>query len=360
MSGPYSQHPAIGSKVKDKQARAWLPALEQRLYDGERITALSRTNLIRPMADGVVVTTARVTAFSGALVASEKVAVEVFADNIGTVGFQKRFTGKNCLVVTTRDGHELNFGDIPADDAQLVIGAVQQLAVAGMPPEVHRAASEKAAAAAQSDAAWGAVRIVGNRPSDRAWKVVREHAMPGEIPWFVLGADIAGGALAAFEDRCMIIKVGTMTSMMTGSFGGGRITTFPFTDITGVEYNSGMLNGVLEVLTPSYQGSSNKDYWRGSFSSVNSNSDNPWTLSNTLPLGKPLYQQALPLLNELRNKISVAKRPTVTMSPPPSSADRGGGLADEIGKLAALRDQGVLSEHEFQTAKQGLIGRATS
>lgn len=353
MSVPRPQHPAIGSKVKEKQARAWLPPLEQRLFAGERITALSRTNLIKPVADGVVVSTARVTAFASAGIGEGKVAQELFADNIGAVGFQKRFSGRNCLIVTTREGQELNFGDIPSDDAQLVMAAVQHLAVSGMPPEVHRAASEQAAAAARADAAWSAVRVVGNRPSDRAWRVVREHATPGEIPWFVLGAEIAGGALAAFEDRCMIIKVGAMTSMMAGSFGGGRITTFPFTDITGIEYNAGLLNGVLEVLTPSYQGSANKDYWRGSFASINSDSNNPWTLSNTLPIGKPIYQQALPLLNELRSKISAAKRPTVVMSAPPPSSD--GGIAAEIGKLAALRDQGVLSEHEFQTAKEGVI-----
>jgi hypothetical protein len=47
---------------------------------------------------------------------------------------------------------------------------------------------------------------------------------------------------------------------MTGSLGGGRITTFHYTEITGIEYNAGMMMGVLEILTPSYQGSGNKDY----------------------------------------------------------------------------------------------------
>lgn len=44
---------------------------------------------------------------------------------------------------------------------------------------------------------------------------------------------------------------------------GAARRTFMFHDVTGIEYNSGMHTGVLEVLTPSYQGSANKDFWRG-------------------------------------------------------------------------------------------------
>lgn len=308
------------------------------------------------MADGLSVTTARITAFSSLSLANGKVAVEVLGDKIARAEYQsKRFGGKSCLVVTTRSGEEINLGDVPADDAPMVMSFVQRLASTGLDPDVQRAATAHAASSAASDAAWASVRVVGNRPSDKAWRVIRDHASQTEVPWFVLGAEIAGGALAAFDDRCMIIKVGAMTSMMAGSFGGGRITTFPYTDITGIEYNSGMLNGVLEVLTASYQGSANKDYWRGTFKSVNSDNNNPWTLSNTLPIGKPIYQQAVPLLNEMRAKIAEAKRPTVVMNAPSSG---GGGLADEIGKLAALRDHGVLTEQEFQSAKQGAIARS--
>ncbi|MGH8916807.1 MAG: SHOCT domain-containing protein, partial [Actinomycetes bacterium] len=63
---------------------------------------------------------------------------------------------------------------------------------------------------------------------------------------------------------------------------------------------------------------------------------------------------ALPMLNQMRAKIGETKRPTVVMNAPPPT---GGGLAEEIGKLAVLRDQGILTEQEFQTAKQGTIAR---
>ena len=91
-----------------------------------------------------------------------------------------------------------------------------------------------------------------------------------------------------------MIKVGLATSFMAGALGGGRITTFPFTEITGIEYNAQILSGVLEVLTPSYQGTANKDYWRGTNKSRNADANDPWTLSNTLPLARSTYNAALP------------------------------------------------------------------
>lgn len=39
--------------------------------------------------------------------------------------------------------------------------------------------------------------------------------------------------LAAFADRGMIVKGGVLISMMAGSLGGGRITTFPYGEVTG-------------------------------------------------------------------------------------------------------------------------------
>jgi hypothetical protein len=193
------------------------------------------------------------------------------------------------------------------------------------------------------------------------WNDLQEHASLGEMPWFVIGGR-AYGVLAAFEDRCMIVKSGGLTSMMAGSFGAGRITTFPFTEITGIEYNGGILNGVLEVLTPSYQGTANKDFWRGVNGARNSDSNDPRTLSNCLPLDRTTYKAALPYLNEIRKKMSAAKRPIVVMEPLAAQArpaPQAGDLADELTKLAALREKGFLDDAGFQAAKQAALARYT-
>lgn len=186
-------------------------------------------------------------------------------------------------------------------------------------------------------------------------RAITEMCHEAERPWFVL-VSLGEGALVAFEDRAAIIKVGAVTALMAGAMGGGRVATFHFSDITGIEYNSGIMTGVLEVLTPSYQGTSNKDYWRGMHRSRNANADDPHTLSNTLPLQKATYRAALPGLNELRARIGRAKQPTVVVPAAAASAPAAS-LTDELARLAQLHAAGVLTDEEFQTAKAALIAR---
>jgi hypothetical protein len=357
-SDPAPRQPALGHKVKEKQANAWLSALVPQLYPGEVVLALSRTSALRPMAEGLAVTSARVVSFTKTNLSSGKFASEVLADNIEIADLQKRLSGWNCMIVVTRSGEEVNFGDIPKEDAPMVLDTVRRLASIGMSDEARRAANTQASEVVAQQAAWGGVRVVGRPLRDAAWRTLKEHSSPGETPWFIINSGLGNGLLAAFADRCMIVKVGALTSMMAGSFGGGRITTFPYTEITGIEYNAGLLNGVLEILTASYQGSTNKDYWRGAMASLNADSHNPHTLSNTLPLDKMLHRESLLLLNEMRARIAETQRPT--MSKAARLSDPAGGLADELGKLAELRTQGVLDDVEFQSAKQAAIARHTS
>lgn len=315
-----SRQPVLGHKVKERQAAAWLPALAPQLHPGELVLALSRTNALRPMAEGLAVTSARVVSFTKVNLHSGKFASEVFADDIRTVALQKRFSGQNCLIVVARSGEEMNFGDIPKEDAPMVLDAIRRLASVGISDEVRRAASAKASEVVAQEAAWGGVRVVGRPLRSAAWRALKGHSSPGETPWFIINSGWGVGLLAAFADRCMIVKVGALTSMMAGSMGGGRLTTFPYAEITGIEYNAGLLNGVLEILTASYQGSANKDFWRGAMASLNSDSNNPQTLSNTLPLDRMLHRESLPLLNEMRARIAEAKRPAITVGMPPDSA----------------------------------------
>jgi hypothetical protein len=68
-----------------------------------------------------------------------------------------------------------------------------------------------------------------------------------------------------------------------------------------------MLTGVVEILTPSYEGGKNKDYWKGTLKSLNADSNDPWTLSNTLPMPKPDYAQAKIQFDKLRTLIGKNK-----------------------------------------------------
>lgn len=204
-----------------------------------------------------------------------------------------------------------------------------------------------------------AVRVFGLPMKDRWWESVDRHAHPGELPWFIINSG-ASGRLIAFADRLLISKTGGLTSFLAGSFGAGRETVFPYSEITNIEFNGGMINGVLEVLTPSYQGTSNHDFWRSANKSRNKAHDDPWTLSNCLPLANLIYREAQPTLNELLQRISQAKQgfnPSGSAPGVQSPTEGPNGLARELEQLAELHQRGLLDDDEFKAAKQATIAR---
>ena len=206
---------------------------------------------------------------------------------------------------------------------------------------------------------WTESKIVGGSLTQKASNAILRQCLD-DRPWFILVSNGGGGVLVAFEDRLAIIKTGAWTSFMAGSLGGERSTTFYYRDVNALEYNSGFMNGVLEVLTASYNGTANRDFWRGSNQSRNADSNDPFTLSNTLPLTKFEYNAALPEIKELKKKISQAKDMNVTVNVPaptelvaPSTS-----IIDELTKLAALRDSGIVSDEEFEELKKQLVAKS--
>jgi hypothetical protein len=233
----------------------------------------------------------------------------------------------------------------------------EELVIAATDQRAHNAADREAKLVNPKTLAdqRSGTTLVGSQLKRAALKVLADHSAPGELPWFILNS--AGrGLLAAFEDRLIIAKVGALTSIMAGSMGGGRVTTFPYAEITNIEFNSGLINGVLEILTPSYQGSGNHDYWRSMMKGTNSAGDSPWTLSNCLPMENWLHTEALPMLNKLERTIMESKRPRIVLPPAqPAQRNPTSGLVDDLKQLAELHTQGVLDDAEFADAKQATI-----
>lgn len=187
-------------------------------------------------------------------------------------------------------------------------------------------------------------------------KSIEKNAKTGEDPLMIITGqyDSTDGSLIVFKDRCVISKSGIIGGFMAGSLGGSRDATFYFRDITGIEYNSGMLTGVLEILTASYQGSENKDYWTGILNgNKNKAGNDPRTLSNTLPLVKSDYVSAKPLIDQLRTMIQDAKETKIIVNTAAPAAAVS--AADELGKLAELMDKGLITLEEFQAAKKRLL-----
>lgn len=177
--------------------------------------------------------------------------------------------------------------------------------------------------------------------NDVSIKEVQASCREGERPKFIIGDGI-NGVLAAFEDRCIVIKKGAMTSFMSSSFGGGRTATFSYRDITGIEYNSGIVTGVLEILTASYSGKETNSPWQFG------NTRSAHELSNTLPWDKRFYNKVRPQIEWMKHRIQESKDPSALIQ---SSS------APSLQELSKLYKQGVLSDREFAEAKSKLISK---
>lgn len=151
--------------------------------------------------------------------------------------------------------------------------------------------------------------------------------------------------LVALPQSCIIVKPG----FMAGATGGGRFTEFHYTDITGIEVNTGIVNAVVEVTTPAYQGKS-KDFWSGG------KDEDPFRVSNCLPGSKSLFCQGegAARIEQLRVLVRKAKQVHATAAPAATApvVDH----AEKIRKLAQLRADGILTAAEFDEAKQKILG----
>lgn len=241
--------------------------------------------------------------------------------------------------------------DVPALNEVLTSKSVQIFELQPVAPEASAPAKQNPRLTT-FEQRFPNTQFFGTAPREALLQAMEKTSIGGDSPWLLINSGGGAGALYAYEDRLVIAKVGALTSFMADSFGAGRVSTLPFNQITGIEYNGGMVSGVLEVLTPSYQGTKNQDYWRGTGAKRNTDRNSPWTLSNTLPLGVSEYKNAEAAINELRAKIIAYQRPSVTVNAPVAPAND---LATQISNLKQLLDQGALTQAEFEKAKQKLL-----
>ena len=187
-----------------------------------------------------------------------------------------------------------------------------------------------------------------NRPSQEVFK---NGSTSGKPPWLVVAAG-TDGALAAYEDELIIAKTGAMTGFLSSATGGGRITHFPYRQIVSIEYNGGFTFGVLEILTASYDGGMNKDYW--GVKSNNSSAGDPRQQNNTLPILKTAYKELAPDLIKIRQLMARSNEVKISVDSiavAPAQND----VVKQIKELSELKDAGVLTHEEFEAAKQKLL-----
>jgi hypothetical protein len=190
--------------------------------------------------------------------------------------------------------------------------------------------------------------------------LVQQHKSDGENIQFCLLSGNGGGnhAIVALTDRLLMIKPGLMVATASGP----QVTSFYYRDITDIEVHTGLIDGVIEINTPSYPRTKQTDFWK------NKNEDrDAFRVANCLPISKKNLKEYKPYIDRLRAMERAAKQKRVISSPPKRESSlnselsslasiRASGVLSELEKLASLRASGVLTEEEFQRAKQRLLG----
>jgi hypothetical protein len=311
----------------------------------EQVVRVLATTCRKPKIDVLVVTTHRVVGLWSREMAVRQ---EVALQSISRVATYRPMANFAALVVTTQ-GMDNQFG-VLGDQCDDTVELIDRLRLGNAPDE-----SSPVTSGTPEERYFAGTTVVGRVPKGKGYQAIRDAAATGERPWLVIHDGSGSGSLAAFEDRLIIAKTGGWTGLTAGAMGGGRVTTIPFSEITGVEYNSGLINGVLEVLTASYSGGGNHDFWRGSNKSPNANSGTPFALSNTLPLGKIFHAQAAPHLVELQQRIARSKQVVVHAPPVSEEPTAAESPLDKLKKLAELRDLGAVTVAEFEEHKERLL-----
>ena len=146
-----------------------------------------------------------------------------------------------------------------------------------------------------------------------------------------------GHVLVCLDDRLLILKRG----FHAGTTFGAMSATIFYGDVTGIQVRMHLLSGWIEIQSPSFQGIEHK---RGLRSSPERNA---FKQPNCIPIQRrhlSVYQLALA---ELRRFVIEAK------------AEQGhSGVVEQLERLAALRQQGVLDDEEFVIAKSRILADA--
>jgi hypothetical protein len=177
-------------------------------------------------------------------------------------------------------------------------------------------------------------------------KAIAEHVSKDTKPLFIIMAGSFGDeAIVALPTSCLVIKRG----IMTGAFvGGQRVTSFFYSDITTIEYNGGLMQGRVNILTSSFAGKNDADQDIGLLSNITSGAR---FQPNSIEMDKTAYKNARKYFDALNELIAKSKSPAGLIVEAKSKSS----IADEIGKLADLHQKGLIDDAEFKELKAKLI-----
>jgi len=170
------------------------------------------------------------------------------------------------------------------------------------------------------DIAAAAAVLPSTLGSGKEIKKLEEHLWEGEsVLALVTGVFAGSNGLLTMTDRRLLFTVdGAMKSVSED---------FPFDRVTSVQWSSGMMFGKISIVTSGVKTDIvNVDKTRGKT-----------------------------FVDTARNRVSMPSAPAPAPAPA-AAAPATEGIGDQLTKLAALHDAGVLSDEEFAAAKARALG----
>jgi len=195
--------------------------------------------------------------------------------------------------------------------------------------------------------------------SSAALQLLEQHKSSDETVEAVVIGYNDGQVLVGLGQRLLVIKVG----FFAGATGGGRVSSYPYTDVVGIQTNTGFVNGALVVQVAGVN-TTPGDFWASSRPGQAGRNDDPFKLPNVVPITKRTLTVHALDLERVRTLIREARgtsQANNSAPPPPvaAAADAGPDGADisqQLRTLADLHSSGALSDAEFEAAKRRVIG----
>jgi hypothetical protein len=161
-----------------------------------------------------------------------------------------------------------------------------------------------------------------------------------EIQVIIVGT--SNQAIIGTDRRAFIFKKG----LVAGATFGSEMTSWDYRNLVGVQLHTGMATGAVVLQGPGQSGK-RTNYWA-------QGDDAPHKAPNAIPLARRHFKAAHDGTAKLRQLIDAVHHPSQHHTPSPAATSS---IADELTKLASLRDAGALSEEEFAQLKAGLLAK---
>lgn len=148
-------------------------------------------------------------------------------------------------------------------------------------------------------------------------------------------------ALVATDRRILVCKWGITSGAMFGS----QVNSWDFAHVTGIEYRKGLTTKAIVVQTAGAQVVTK-------FGRMDKGPTSVWEAPNALFVSGNAGEATVATLRQMISDHHRLPVGSIGQAAPATADDP----ADQIRRFAALRDDGILSEEEFQAKKRSILG----